>query len=45
MHTIPAEILRADVNTSVDMLEMLLEHIWEEEEVTIEWKEGHIVNG
>ena len=40
---IPAEILKADINTSADMLEILLKRIWEEEDVPLEWKEGHIV--
>ena len=38
---IPAEILKADMNTSIDMLEVLLKRILEE--VFLEWKEGHIV--
>jgi len=33
----PAEVLKADVNASVDMLEILLKRIWEEEEVPVEY--------
>ena len=40
---IPAEILKADLITSVDMLQVLLKRIWQEQEVPREWKEGHIV--
>ena len=37
---IPAEALKADVNTSVEMLYSLFVEIWEKEEIPAEWKEG-----
>ena len=39
---IPAEALKADVNTSVEMLYSLFE-IWEKEEIPAEWKEGYLI--
>ena len=36
---IPAEVLKADVNTSVEMLYSLFEDIWEKEEIPAEWKD------
>ncbi|KAI0235174.1 hypothetical protein LSAT2_014355 [Lamellibrachia satsuma] len=39
---IPAEALKADVNTSVEMLYCLFE-IWEKEEIPAEWKEGYLI--
>ena len=35
---IPAEALKADVNTLVEMLYSLFEEIWEKEEIPAEWK-------
>ena len=40
---IPAETLKADVNTSVEMLYCLFEDIWEKEEIPAEWKEGYLI--
>ena len=40
---IPAEALKADVNTSVEMLYSLFEEIWEKEEIPAEWKEGYFI--
>ena len=40
---IPAEALKADIETSTQMLYELFGKIWEEEEVPLEWKEGHMV--
>ena len=40
---IPAEALRADIETSVELLYPLFVKIWEEEEIPTEWKEGHLV--
>ena len=40
---IPAEALKADIETSFQMLYELFGKIWEEEEVPLEWKEGHRV--
>jgi len=39
---ISAESLKADVDTSVDMLEILLKCKWEEEEVPSEWTEEQV---
>ena len=40
---IPAEILKADINTITEMLYELIGLIWEEEMVPMDWKEGHLV--
>ena len=40
---IPAEALKADLETSVDMLHPLFEHMWQEEQIPQDWKEGYIV--
>ncbi|CAC5404203.1 unnamed protein product [Mytilus coruscus] len=40
---IPAEALKADIETSTQMLYELFGKIWEKEEVPLEWKEGHMV--
>ena len=40
---IPPEALKADVQTSTDMLHPLLTKIWEEEQVPEDWKRGHLV--
>jgi hypothetical protein len=40
---IPAEALKADIETLAQILYALFEKIWEVEEVPAEWKEGHIV--
>jgi hypothetical protein len=42
-HYIPAEALKADIDTSAQILYELFEKIWEVKEVPAEWKEGHIV--
>lgn len=39
----PADALRADFETSTKMLNEQFEKIREEEEIPLEWKEGHIV--
>ena len=39
----PAEALKADVNTSVEMLYSLFDEIWEKEEIPAEWKEGYLI--
>ena len=41
---IPAEALKRDVTTSVEMLYSLFEEIWEKEEIPAEWKEGYLIN-
>ncbi len=40
---IPAEALKADMETSVEMLHPLFERIWEEEEIPADWREGHLM--
>jgi hypothetical protein len=40
---IPAEALKANLNTTVEMLYPLFERIWEEEDIPTEWKEGHLI--
>ena len=40
---IPAEALKADVETSVEMLHPLFIKIWEEDQVPTEWKEGYLI--
>ena len=40
---IPAEALKADLETIVEMLHPLFEMIWEKEEVPTNWKEGYLI--
>ena len=40
---IPAEALKAVVDTSVELLYPLFEKIWEEEEVPADWREGYLI--
>ena len=40
---IPPEALKADVQTSTEMLQPLLTKIWEQEQVPEDWKRGHLV--
>eukprot|EP00064_Thunnus_orientalis_P003495 superscaffoldBa00000286_g3504 len=40
---IPAESLKADMDTSVEKLHPLFEKIWEKEGVPADWKEGYLV--
>ena len=40
---IPAEALKADVETTVELLHPLFQKIWEEEQVPTEWKEGLLI--
>nr|KAG5693286.1 hypothetical protein BaRGS_011607 [Batillaria attramentaria] len=40
---IPPEALKADIQTSTDMLHPLLRKIWESESVPHDWKKGHLV--
>ncbi|XP_052238344.1 uncharacterized protein LOC127849637 [Dreissena polymorpha] len=43
LDSIPAEALKADVVTSVELLHPLFSKIWEEEEIPIEWKEVYLI--
>ena len=40
---IPAEAIKADIETAVQMLYSLFSKIWEKEEVLAQWKEGIII--
>ena len=40
---IPAEAMKGDIETSVEILYQLFGRIWEEEEIPEEWKEGHLI--
>ena len=40
---IPAEAIKGDIETAVQMLYSLFSKIWEEEEVPAQWKEGIII--
>ncbi|CAH8633484.1 unnamed protein product [Schistosoma curassoni] len=40
---IPAEALKSDIETTTSMLYLLFKKIWEEEQVSMDWKEGHLV--
>ncbi|VDP88303.1 unnamed protein product [Schistosoma mattheei] len=40
---IPAEALKSDIEVTTNMLHLLLKRIWEEEQVPMDWKKGHLV--
>ncbi|VDP38139.1 unnamed protein product [Schistosoma curassoni] len=40
---IPAEALKPDIEVTTNMLHLLFKKIWEEEQVPIDWKEGHLI--
>ena len=40
---IPAEAIKADIDTSSEILHDLFGKIWEQEEIPTEWKEGYLV--
>ena len=40
---IPPEALKADTDTSVEILYALFEKVWQEEEIPSDWKEGHLI--
>ncbi|VDP82828.1 unnamed protein product, partial [Schistosoma curassoni] len=40
---IPSEALKSDIEATTSMLYLLFKKIWEEEQVPIDWKEGHLV--
>ncbi|VDP87383.1 unnamed protein product [Schistosoma mattheei] len=40
---IPAEALRSDIEVTTNMLHLLFKNIWEEEQVPMDCKEGHLV--
>ncbi|VDP52336.1 unnamed protein product [Schistosoma curassoni] len=40
---IPAEALKSDIEVTTNMLYLLFRKIWEEKQVPMDWKEGHLV--
>ncbi|VDO53768.1 unnamed protein product [Schistosoma margrebowiei] len=40
---IPAEVLKSDIEVTTNILHLLFKKIWEEEQVPMDWKEGHLV--
>ena len=40
---IPAEALKANIDTSTEILHSLLSKIWEKEQIPKDWREGHLV--
>ncbi|VDP23714.1 unnamed protein product [Schistosoma margrebowiei] len=40
---IPAEALKSDIEVTTNMLHLLFKKIWEEEQVPMDWNEGHLV--
>ncbi|VDO61815.1 unnamed protein product, partial [Schistosoma curassoni] len=40
---IPAEALKSDIEVTKNMLHLLLKKIWEEEQVPMDWEEGHLI--
>ncbi len=41
---IPAEAIKADMETSIEMLYDLIGKIWDTEEISIGWNEWYLVN-
>ncbi|VDP86260.1 unnamed protein product [Schistosoma mattheei] len=41
--SILAEALKSDIEVTTNMLHPLLKKIWEEEQVPMDWKEGHLI--
>ncbi|CAI2724458.1 unnamed protein product [Schistosoma spindalis] len=39
----PAETLKSDTEVTTNMLHLLSKKIWEEEQVPMDWKEGHLI--
>ncbi|CAH8515125.1 unnamed protein product [Schistosoma haematobium] len=40
---IPAEALKSDIEATTSMLYLLFKKVWEEKQVPMDWKEGHLV--
>ena len=40
---IPAEALKTDINTSVEIFYHLFDKIWKEEEIPTDWREGYLI--
>ncbi|VDP83145.1 unnamed protein product, partial [Schistosoma curassoni] len=43
LDNIPAEALKSDIKVTTNMLYPLFKTIWEEEQVSIDWKEEHVI--
>ncbi|VDP83139.1 unnamed protein product, partial [Schistosoma curassoni] len=43
LDNIPAEAVKSDIEVTTNMLYLLLKKIWAEEQVPMDWKEGHFV--
>ena len=41
--SIPAEVLKTDIETSVELMYHLFKKLCEEEQVPSEWKEGYLI--
>ncbi|VDP80068.1 unnamed protein product, partial [Schistosoma curassoni] len=41
--SIPAEALKSDIEVTTNMLHLLFKTIWEEEQVPMDWNEGHLI--
>ncbi|VDP28502.1 unnamed protein product [Schistosoma margrebowiei] len=42
-NNIPAEALKSDIKATTNILYLLFKKIWEEGQVPMDWKEGHLV--
>ncbi|VDO66130.1 unnamed protein product [Schistosoma margrebowiei] len=42
-NNIPAEALKSNIAVTTNMLHLLFKKIWEEEQVTMDWREGHLI--
>ncbi|VDP88969.1 unnamed protein product, partial [Schistosoma mattheei] len=40
---IPAEALKSDIKVTTYMIHLLFKKVWEEEQVLMNWKEGHFI--
>ncbi|VDP56858.1 unnamed protein product [Schistosoma mattheei] len=40
---VPAEALKSDIEVTTNVLHLLFKKIWEEGQVPMDWKEGHLV--
>ncbi|VDP04832.1 unnamed protein product [Schistosoma margrebowiei] len=43
LNNISAEALKSDIEVTTNMLYPLFKKIWREEQVSMDWKEGHLV--
>ncbi|VDP54087.1 unnamed protein product [Schistosoma curassoni] len=40
---IPAEAMKSDIEVTTKMLHLLFKKVWAKEQVTMDWKEGHLI--